>query len=415
MNSISQTLLSPVYPAIPFNLGLALFLVILFLSNYLPTLGKKLIIFLTSLAFLALMTSIEYLLYFLGVALAVYYLSYLIQDKPYKKQIAYFTSILLTVFFFLMMSLPSWETPWTGSYVHSFGIAYSLMRLVAFVLDVGKEFKVQKNPLDFLLFQFFMPTFFKGPIEKFQEFRNYFQLPYRPTFDIAIPVFLRFSGAAIKGFLAFHFLNIDWQTFFNTPQLYSYNSLIWGFYARAISFYFIVSAANDFSIGGCTLCGVPLHENYDYPYFRRNLADFWRTWHITVFRFLRDYLYIPLGGNRRHHLLNLFIVFMAIALWHVVSVAFVIWGAWHALGMCVLVGWQKLWKRVESTNQLTLLKSLHLKSKSYPRFMQVISTLITFHFVAIGWLPFWGGHPQGINMFLRLISGNHWKLFEWEP
>jgi D-alanyl-lipoteichoic acid acyltransferase DltB (MBOAT superfamily) len=104
---------------------------------------------------------------------------------------------------------------------------------------------------------------------------------------------------------------------------------------------------------------------------------------------------------------------MMIAMWHVTSVAFVIWGLWHGLGMCILKLWLEFWGKVETKNTAGLARSLQLWSRGHPRTASLASTVFTFHYVALGWLPFWGGHPQGLSMILRILSGNHWKLFVW--
>ena len=134
---------------------------------------------------------------------------------------------------------------------------------------------------------------------------------------------------------------------------------------------------------------------------------------MTLVRFLRDYLYIPLGGNRRHVYLNYLLIFMAIALWYVTGSAFVIWGLWHGLGMCALRLWQNLWKKVGLQKVPGTFCSLQRWAGRHPLTVRISSTLFTFHFVALGWLPFWGGHPQGLSMILRILSGNRWRLFEW--
>jgi alginate O-acetyltransferase complex protein AlgI len=279
----------------------------------------------------------------------------------------------------------------------------------------GQRKAPSSDPLEFFVYAFFLPPFFQGPIERLDEFRKNLG-PERPPLDrdTTVSCLIRIACALAKGWVVARYFELDWKTYFDYPQHLSYGFLVWGMYARAIGFYLFVSAANDLTIGCCTLAGYPLHENFDYPYFRRNLALFWRTWHMTLVRFLRDYVYLPLGGNRRRVYLNYLIVFLAIAMWHVVSPAFLLWGLWHGLGMCVLRLWQKYWSRIETREGGTL-RSLQLWSRAHPSLTGLVSGLVTFHYVALGWLPFWGGHPQGLSMILRILSGNNWKLFEWIP
>lgn len=401
MNSF---LTSPLFDHVLLSKGLVLFTLFLLVIRFLPEFPRKLILLLVSLVLIEMATSPLYVFLFIFFAGGIYYLLlYWVQWSPKKKEISYILSGFIVCLYFLLLDLPIFQTPWTGSMVHQFGIAYSLYRVLALVLDVGKGMELPADPLDYFVFTFFVPTFFQGPIERLQEFKNNLvdgiSLSWRETGSFLIRIAVAFA----KGWIFLRFFQLDWKPYFDYPQQFSYGYLVWGMYARAISFYLFASAANDFTIACCGLAGYRIHENFDSPYFKRNLAQFWRAWHITLTRFARDYIYIPLGGNKKHVYRNYLIIFMSIALWHVTSPAFVIWGLWHGVGMCVLKLWQDFWQR----------RGGSLFSKKFPRTTAFCSGLFTFHFVALGWLPFWGGHPQGLSMILRILSGNHWKLFVW--
>jgi alginate O-acetyltransferase complex protein AlgI len=412
MTGLNEFLISPLFDHLLLTKGLALFTLFLLVIRFLPDFARNLTLLIASLVLIEITTSPLYTFLFVAATGLLYYLLFWIQWSPRKKFFCFVIAAVIVLFYFLLQSHPSFETVWTGSMVHRFGVAYSLFRLLSVTFDVARGRPLPADPLDFFVYAFFYPTFFMGPIERLDEFRENLSgrtsLSRRDTGSYL----LRLGGALVKGWVVFHFLEIDWKQYFDYPQQHSYGYLIWGMYARSIGWYLIASAANDFTIGCSALAGYKISENYDYPYFRRNLAQFWRTFHMTLVRFMRDYLYIPLGGNRRHIYLNYLIVFMAIALWHVTGKAFVIWGLWHGIGMCVLRFWQNFWLRVEGREKGRL-RSLQRWSRAHPRLMHFLGAVVTFHYVSLGWLPFFGGHPQGLSMILRIVSGNRWKLFEW--
>lgn len=412
---LNDFLISPLFDHLLLTKGLVLFTLFLLTIRLLPDFARNLTILLVSLALIGIATSPLYTFIFVAAVGALYFLLFLIQGNPRKRLFCNILALLLVVSYFLLLDLPALGSPWTGQMVHRFGVAYSLIRLLSVILEVGRGKPLPPDPLKFFVYAFFFPTFFQGPIERLDEFRS--NLVGRPSFSWSETAanLLRILVALAKGWIVLHDLELDWKRYFDYPQGLSYSALVWGMYARAIGFYLFVSAANDLTIGCSALAGYRIHENYNYPYFKRNLAQFWRSWHMTLVRFLRDYVYIPLGGNRRHVLVNYLIVFMAIALWHVTSTAFVIWGLWHGIGMCLLKKWQDFWRDVEKREVPGTLRAIQGWSRRHPRTVATISTLVTFHFVALSWLPFWGGHPQGLSMILRIVSGNHLTLFEWSP
>jgi len=408
-------LTSPLFDHALLTKELVLFAILLLALRLLPDFARNLTLLLVSLALIEIATSPFYTFGFVAVSGILYYGLFWLQWNPRRKTYCGLLAALLVAAYFTFLDLPSLHSPWTGQMVHKFGIAYSLFRLLSVTLEVGNGKRLPSDPLEFFVYVFFVPTFFQGPIERLHEFRTHLteetRLPL--TWEETGSNGIRVLCALAKGWAAVRFFELDWNRYFDYPQRLPYLTLVWGMYARAVGFYLFVSAANDLTIGMSALAGYRLSENYDYPYFKRNLALFWRSWHMTLTRFARDYIYIPLGGNRRHVYLNYLIVFMMIAMWHVTSVAFVIWGLWHGLGMCILKLWLEFWGKVETKNTAGLARSLQLWSRGHPRTASLASTVFTFHYVALGWLPFWGGHPQGLSMILRILSGNHWKLFVW--
>lgn len=406
MSLLAEFLKSPVYTGSPLTWGLTLFVPLLLASRLFAAEGRTLFLFGASLLVIELMTSPFYLFLFVGFGGLLFLTLTFVGARSYRKLVCDGLAVGLIVLYFTLMhtKAPSPESSFIGSAVHDFGIAYTLIRWLSVILDVRAGLPLPAGLPEFFCYSFFAPTFFKGPIERFEPFHQTLTHPEPLHLRDTLLFLFRIAAGCLKWWLAKHFFEMDWKTLFDAPQNFSYGQLWTGFYFLSIWFYLLVSAANDLTIAACGLAGFKISENYHFPYFKRNLSLFWRSWHMTLTRFCRDYLYIPLGGNQRHTRRNVLIVFLAIALWHVVSPAFVIWGLWHGLGMVVLLQWRKFCATQPILGHL---------SQSYPRLTYATSMLVTFHFVAIGWLPFWGGHPQGVSYFLRLISGNQWYLFVW--
>src|SRR5690606_39664978 len=139
---------------------------------------------------------------------------------------------------------------------------------------------------------------------------------------------------------------------YNSPYEYSGFPLIVATLFFAFQIYCDFSAYSDIAIGTARIMGFDLMENFRQPYFARSIREFWARWHISLSTWFRDYLYIPLGGNRvpfPRHLLNLFIVFLVSGLWHGASWTFVIWGALHGL---FVVG-EAIWERIKQPSRLS--------------------------------------------------------------
>jgi len=259
----------------------------------------------------------------------------------------------------------------------------------------------------FFLYLFYFPTMLGGPIERLPDFSKatFFQgEAWRPTFDL--PMFLRILGGLTKLFVCYFWLYLDYPWLWEHTTTLPYGTLVEILYVRAISFYLMVSGANDLTLMFSRLLRIPLSENYDYPYFQRNLAQFWRRWHITLMTCLRDYIYEPLGGRHRHQAVNYLLTMLVCAFWHVTSPAFLIWGLIHGFGLIGLRAWQGFWReRVPAMGPGGgWLQSLARGMQACPRLSRTLATLVTFHFVALSWLPFWGGHPQGTTALLRLLG-----------
>jgi D-alanyl-lipoteichoic acid acyltransferase DltB (MBOAT superfamily) len=161
---------------------------------------------------------------------------------------------------------------------------------------------------------------------------------------------------------------------FETPALYSSLEVLVGVYAYAIKIYCDFSGYTDVAIGSALLFGYRLPPNFDAPYTASDLQDFWRRWHISLSSWLRDYLYIPLGGSRGGALFtyrNLMITMLLGGLWHGASWNFVIWGGLHGLGLSLTRMWQR-----------------QFGEKKAQGIGRAVGIVVTFHFVCFAWIFF---------------------------
>jgi alginate O-acetyltransferase complex protein AlgI len=337
------------------------------------------------------------------------------QGTEGTRRVTQWCIFLVTSFiYFGLMNLPrlGLHLPWPS--VQEMGIAYLYWRVIHVTVDWRRRALSGLSPLNFFLYLFYFPTMMGGPIQRYQPF---FESPFfrategwRPILDQAL--FLRILGGLVKIILCQTLLSLDYASLWEQTATLPYSMLLKILYLRAITFYLAASGANDVTLMLSLSLGIPLAENYNYPYFRRNLAQFWKNWHITLLTILRDYVYEPLGGRQRHQWLNYLLTFLFCAFWHVTSPAFLIWGLMQGLGMITLRAWQKFWKSAESLPWGgKALASVRDGLSAFPRVGYALGCLVTFHFVALSWLPFWGGHPQGTTAVLRLLGLDflvHW-------
>ncbi len=400
---LNDFLAAPFVSNVPLSRGLAGFVLFLLLIRLLPEFARKLTLLLTSVALIELATSPFYTFLFVAYSGILYYALFWLQWSPRKTLYCRLLALLTIALFFLLKDAPFLRTPWTGPAVHAFGIAYALFRLLSVISSVGRGLPLPTDPLDYFVYQFFFPTFFQGPVEKLDEFKENLKDPEALDLRDMGSQLIRIACGSLKSWVAARFFTLDWEIYFNPPDTFSYGFLLWGFYAQAIGFYLFVSAANDFTIAGCAIAGYRLHENYDYPYFKRNLTGFWRSWHMTVARFFREEVYVPLGGSRRHLAISLLAVFLSVALWYEASPACVLWGLWHAVGLYLQKRWSVFWQRSPRVD-VGILRRMREFTRTWPRSVALFSTLFTFHYVAVGWLFIAGGYPQGLRLVLRIFG-----------
>lgn len=255
------------------------------------------------------------------------------------------------------------------------GISFYTFELISYSVDVyQKKTEPLKKITDFLFYISFFPHLVAGPIVRPGElipqmFRKADILP--EYFGRA--VFLICAGlvkkAIISDYISLNFVD----RIFDNPSLYSGVENLLGAYAYTLQIYCDFSGYSDMALGIALLMGFKLPDNFNTPYLSTSVTEFWRRWHITLSSWLRDYLYIPLGGNRKGRFrtyLNNFITMLFGGLWHGASVKFIVWGAMHGAALAIEKGFKSV-IRIPS-NILT----------------SFFGFFITFNFVTFCWIYF---------------------------
>jgi D-alanyl-lipoteichoic acid acyltransferase DltB (MBOAT superfamily) len=226
--------------------------------------------------------------------------------------------------------------------------------------------------MDVAILQAFFPHLVAGPIVRANELLPQLRTPRDPRTVLAGPgLFLIAGGLIKKTVVADELARRVVDPVYNDPVAHSGGEILLAFYAFAAQIYCDFSGYTDMAIGIALLLGFQLPQNFNRPYAALSLQDFWRRWHITLSRWLRDYLYIPLGGNRkgeRKTYRNLMITMLLGGFWHGASFTFLIWGGIHGTALSV-----ERWGR-----------------QRYPSFRMpvFVAWFVTFNVVCIAWVFF---------------------------
>jgi len=267
-----------------------------------------------------------------------------------------------------------------------FGISFFTFETMSYTIDVyRREIPPADRYLDYLLFVCFFPHLVAGPIVRPKSMLP--QLAAEPTASEATKasgLFLIATGLCKKivigDTLGMNLVN----RVFDNPERYSSLEVWVAVYAYAIKIYADFSGYSDVAIGSARLFGYELPKNFDAPYTSSDLQEFWRRWHISLSSWLRDYLYVTLGGNRGGAFAtyrNLMLTMVLGGLWHGASWNFVIWGALHGGALAVNRMWQRWRAPTEKGTPRTAPE---------PRLGlgKVVSVFATFHFVCFAWIFF---------------------------
>ena len=260
------------------------------------------------------------------------------------------------------------------------GISFFTFQSLSYVIDVYRgDIEPAKSWSDYLFYLSFFPQLVAGPIVRAKDFLPQIHQPTLVTRQMmGRALFLILIGLIKKAIIS-DYISINYvDRIFDAPLLYSGFENLMGVYGYALQIYCDFSGYSDMAIGIALLLGFRFPTNFDLPYRSATITEFWRRWHISLSSWLRDYLYIPLGGNRkgrRRTYINLMLTMLLGGLWHGASGRFVLWGALHG---CGLAAHKWLMSRTSSPafgKDMSLLR-------------RVLGVIFTFNFVCLGWILF---------------------------
>lgn len=216
------------------------------------------------------------------------------------------------------------------------GISFFTFQGMSYTLDLYMEkVDVQKNPLNIALYIALFPQLIAGPIVRYKDVNDQIDKRYVDIEKFAVGI-QRFSFGLAKKVIIANQLGAVADEIFSVVPHENLISTAWlGILCYTFQIFFDFSGYSDMAIGLGKMFGFDFLENFNYPYISKSVTEFWRRWHISLSTWFRDYIYIPLGGNRKGNVyFNSFIVFLVTGLWHGASWNFVLWGLWHG---CFLI------------------------------------------------------------------------------
>lgn len=317
----------------------------------------------------------------LGVLGILVYYKYL----PFIAQTIYYINLL--------MSVPaSFEV---SKQIIPIGLSFFTFRFIHYLIEVKRGNIENRGYFKFLIYTFFFPITVAGPIERYEHFElqrqniNGFKWEYlyNGLSRILLGLFKKVVIADSLGLLA---------RGLNNPGLDDTSYLI-AIYAYTFKIYFDFSGYSDIAIGTGQLFGFRIMENFNAPYLQRNISLFWKSWHMSLTGWFRDYLFIPLGGSKirlSRTIFNTLIVMIATGIWHGAAWHFIAWGLYHAAGLIVF----RLYNLFIAVRLSDSFKS--------SRILTVISIALTFNFTAFGWIFFETSFRQSLHI-IRVILHLH--------
>lgn len=338
-----------------YDVGLLLFLIVYISLNYLLAqfLSKR------------FRPLIRQLLLFLAVTFDIFVLSYF-------KYLNFFLSLLGRIVPVLQIPSP----PSSASLIIPIGMSFFTFKAISFLVDIYRNPNYPKSFLSFFNYITFFPEFLSGPIDRFS---NFIISANQPTAFFYLR-FLQGSSRILLGLfkkiVVANNISAIITPVFNNLFQYQGSDLLLSTYLFSLQIYFDFSGYSDIAIGIGKILGFSIPENFNNPYFSSSIKEFWQKWHISLSSWFRDYLYIPLGGNRKgllRQISNIGIVFLLTGIWHGASINFIIWGLLHGVFQIITLLFTKYVSPLIKINS-------PLK--------RIAGVIITFNFVSFAWIFF---------------------------
>lgn len=332
------------------------------------------------------------------------------RDKKKRKYLLCFSLVfnlgILGFFKYFNFFIDNWILAWSNLGVtmnHSslniilpVGISFYTFQTLSYSIDIYREkLKPTKNLIAFASFVSFFPQLVAGPIERATNLLPQFYKKRFFDYNLAISGVKLILWGLFKKIVIADNCAIYVNEIFDTYQNQSSLTLIIGAIYFAFQIYGDFSGYSDIAIGTSRLFGFKLMRNFNYPYFSRDIAEFWRRWHISLSTWFRDYLYIPLGGSKGtkwNQVKNVFIIFLVSGFWHGANWTFIVWGGLNALFFLPLL----------LTNKNRTHTDIVAKNRYFPTLKELIQIISTFILITLVWVFF---RAETIDQAIRYISG----------
>ena len=285
------------------------------------------------------------------------------------------------------------------------GISFYTFHGLSYVIDIYNDrIKPERDFVNYSLFVSFFPLLVAGPIERATHLlpqiikKREFE-PNKAVDGLRQILWGLFKKVVVADNCAYYVNDI-----FNNYQHQTGSTLLLGAIFFAFQIYGDFSGYSDIAIGSARLFGIELLRNFAFPYFSRDIAEFWRRWHISLTTWFRDYLYIPLGGSRGGKwtsVRNTFVIFIVSGFWHGANWTFIVWGGYHALLFMPLLVLQRNRKNTDTV----------AKGKLFPSIRELLQISITFILVGFGWILFRASTvKQAYLFFIGIFHWGSWKV-----
>lgn len=359
-----------------------------------PTRWRSLFLFICSLCFIALL-SLPYAFYFLFNIVFVYVAGVFISREDKNKRIIIkliliwlvgnlcffkYANLLLGSIFKSGLDFKLLSKSQFFKILFPLGLSYIIFRLIHYIVEVYRNNVPRGSFLNFALYILFFPTFLAGPVERFQKFLPQInRVKSLNISNISYGLFRIICGLVRKIIIADNLQKVVMPVLLS-PQSHTRAIVILAIYGLAIQIYMDFSGYTDIAIGISRLFGYKIMENFNRPFFQKNIALFWRNWHISVYSWIRDYFFFPVFGSRASTIklyIGILISMVVFHIWHAASLGFLILGIYHGTGLII---WQLF---QEAKKRQPLLRNLVSH-----KWLNPISSFLTFSFVSFGFIFF---------------------------
>lgn len=309
----------------------------------------------------------------------------------------------------LLHGLNIQSNEYTLNLILPIGISFYTFHGLSYVIDIyTNKIQPEKNFINYAVFVSFFPLLVAGPIERATHLLPQIQKERHFDYLKSVDGLRQILWGLFKKLVIANHCAYYVEIIFSDSGVYSGSTLLLGAFLFFIQVYTDFSAYSDIALGVARLFGIELLQNFSFPFFSRNLTEFWRRWHISLSSWFRDYLYIPLGGSRNGKfktIRNIFLIFLLGGLWHGANWTFLVWGFVNALYLIPSIFFNN-----------NLPSDIVAKGKLFPTFLEFLYMLRTFILIALVCVFFRAENlPHAFNYFSGLFTESLFSLPTVKP